>query len=206
MGITDFTFRLILLFIPGIISFIIIDNLTIHKETKIHHWLIYSLLLGFLSYMPWTVLIDIIQSIYDVNLPFQFVTNLINTNTTINFYEITIASITAIMWGLLFAKAINGSWLFRITTKFGISRKFTEIDAWANFLALYNPDFVRVRDLAQGYTYQGILVSSSDANDRDGIVLQDVSVYDSDNPENPLYHVEVIYIPQKMEELLVELI
>lgn len=36
MELSEFTFRIILIFVPGLISFLIIDKLTIHKEFKVH--------------------------------------------------------------------------------------------------------------------------------------------------------------------------
>ena len=98
MGVTEFSFRLMMVFLPGVIAFIIIDNLTSHRETKIHHWIIYSLLLGFLSYFPWGIITEAQHIIYKMNVSMQFVVNLIDPKTSINFYEILIASITAIFW------------------------------------------------------------------------------------------------------------
>ncbi|SEJ89836.1 hypothetical protein SAMN05660742_12272 [Propionispira arboris] len=205
MGLTDFTFRLILVFIPGIIAFVIIDNLTSHRSTQIHHWLIYSLLLGFLSYLPWGILTDITRIVYQTDIPMQFIVNLIDPKTTINFYEIIIASFIAVLWGMLLSKAINSRWLFNLCNWMGISDKFPELDAWANCIAVFKPNWIRVRDLENDLSIQGKLVSVSDANDRDGIVLENVKVYKNSTSEL-LYSVRVLYIPKKMDTLLIELI
>lgn len=203
MQISEFTFRLILIFIPGIVSFIIIDNLTVHKKTEIHHWLIYSLLLGFMSYIPWAFLLGFINFMYKVEVPIYFLTCLTDITTPISLIEILIATFVAIVLGIIITKMIEKRLLFSIASQLGVSKKFPEIDAWDNFVKVYQPKYITVRNLKEKIIYQGILVSSSDANDRDGIVLEDVTVYDEDGDE--LYRMKVIYIPQKMENLVVEI-
>lgn len=203
MQLSDFTFRLILVFLPGIIAFIIIDNLTIHKETKIHHWFVYPLLLGFLSYLPWYIIVKGVQLTYGVNLPFQFIASITDTKAQVNFSEVIIASLMAVIWGFLITKAITERYLFRFASKFNISKKFPEIDAWDNFNNIFDPEWITVRDLEKGLSFQGRLISSSDATDRDGIVLTDVKVHDAYG--DFLYYVPVIYIPRKMDNLLVEI-
>ena len=203
MSITDYTFRMTLLFIPGIIAFIIVDNLKIHKATKTRLWIVYSLLLGFLSYMPWMILSEVLSKKCGV-VPAQFITNLVNKDTPINLNEIFIASISSLFLGALVSKGINDRWLYKISRFFKISNKFPEIDAWANCIAIYQPSWIRIRDRENGLIYQGRLISTSDANERDGIVLEDVTVYNEYGKS--LFSSEVFYIPRKMENLTIELI
>lgn len=51
MTVSDFSLKLLLLFLPGLVSFILINELSIHKETKNIHWFVYSILLGLFSYV-----------------------------------------------------------------------------------------------------------------------------------------------------------
>ena len=204
MGLSEFTFRLILIFIPGIISFIIIDNLTTHRQTKIHHWAIYSLLLGMLSYMPWYVLINIVKSVYNVDMPIQFITSIVDSKAGVNFNEIIIASVCALFLGFFLTKVINSGCIFTFAQNLGVSNKFGELDAWDRFIKKFSPEWIRIRDLERNLVFQGVLQDTSDANDRDGIILTDVSVF-SDDVGKFLYSTAAIYIPQKMESLLIEL-
>lgn len=204
MSVTDYTFRLLLLFLPGIIAFVIIDNLTVHRETKLQHRAVYSLLLGFLSYLPWMLVSELVQYVYRIELPVQFVVSLTDRNAQINFYEIFLASVFGVVLGCVLCKALNDRWLYHLARAFRISNKFQEIDAWANCIAIYKPTWVRVRDREKKTIYDGRLISTSDPNERDGIVLEEVKVY-TENSEL-LYEVQVIYIPNKMENLTIELI
>lgn len=40
MTVSDFSLKLLLLFLPGLVSFILINELSIHKETKNIHWFV----------------------------------------------------------------------------------------------------------------------------------------------------------------------
>jgi len=216
MGLSEFTFRLALLFIPGIISFIIIDNLTIHKETKIHHWVIYSLLLGFLAYSVLELLGLFLRSIclflniafysysYQLDTTSVFVMDIISPSTSIDYWHIVLASGIASLMGVKITKMINSRAFFYYANKKKISNKFSDLDAWGNFTRRYKPEWVRIRDAENDRCYQGILVSSSDATDRDGIILGHVDVYKNQTGEF-LYSTKALYLPRKMECLIIEL-
>ena len=157
MSLTEYSFRLLLLFLPGIIAFIIIDNLTIHQETKTQHRIIYSLLLGFLSYLLLMILSKPIQLLFTTLPPMQFIVSLTNKDTQINFTEIFTASIIGVCLGCTLCKAINDRCLFKLAQKLRISNKFQETDAWANCIATYHPVWVIIRDREQNIIYQGNL-------------------------------------------------
>src|SRR5712664_1880427 len=64
MEFTELTIRLILLFFPGIICYLIIETLITHKDRRTHHVLLFSLVFGVLSYIvyaPISVLRGITQ-------------------------------------------------------------------------------------------------------------------------------------------------
>ena len=204
MSLTEYSFRLLLLFLPGIIAFIIIDNLTIHQETKTQHRIIYSLLLGFLSYLLLMIFSKPIQLLFTTLPPMQFIVSLTNKDTQINFTEIFTASIIGVCLGCTLCKAINDRCLFKLAQELRISNKFQETDAWANCIATYHPVWVIIRDREQKIIYQGQLVISSDSSERDGLVLENATVY-TENSES-IYKTQVIYIPTKMENLIIELI
>ena len=200
MSISDYTFRLLLLFLPGIISFIIIDNFTTHKETKTIHWILYSMILGFLSYFPWMLLTESMRLIYNVSLNTQFLLSLTDSSIPINFYEIQVATLFSVIWGVIITKALNRGWFYSLAFWMGITNKFPEIDSWSHCINRYRPNWIMVLDKESSTSYLGILDSSSDANERDGLVLLNVTV----TPKNALgFHSEVVYIPTKMENLII---
>lgn len=200
---SEFTWRLILVFLPGIIAFIIIDNLTVHRETKVHHWFFYPLILGFISYTPWYIIVTAVQAVYATSLPFKFFENITDIHSKVNFGEILIASSVAILLGFLITWAITHRLLFRISSFFHITDKFPEIDAWDNFISNFRPEWLIVRDLEKELIYHGKFFSASDANDRDGIVLEDVRVFNSKCELQ--YWAPAVFIPRRMDCLLIEI-
>ena len=51
MALTEFTFFIFLMFLPGLISFLIINTLTSHYKRNVFEVIMFSLLLGFLNYV-----------------------------------------------------------------------------------------------------------------------------------------------------------
>ena len=204
MSITDYTFRLLLLFLPGIISFAIIDNYTIHRETKLQHRVVYSLLLGFCSYSIWMIFAELCSLFCHAEIPVQFITSLLHKDAEISPFEIYMVSIIAVILGGGISKAINDRKLYRIARFLHISNKFPEMDAWQNFLTHYGDrEYIRVIDPEGNRCYQGKLFSASSAMDRDGIVLTYVGIYRNDTGEF-LRSVEAICLPQKLDTLIIE--
>lgn len=206
MSITQFTLKIMLLFLPGIISFVIIDNLTIHNETKTYHRIVYSFILGFLSYLPWNIICEIIQLMYKIQMPTSFTNNLLNDIQVINLYEISIATLFSIIIGIIFTKCINNNIIYRFANATGISRKSSNVDIWLNLLSEGGFTWIYIRDLEHGRVYRGRLYKTSDFTERDGIILEDVSVYNEADTSNELYHVPRIYLPAKFENLEINII
>ena len=61
-----------------------------------------------------------------------------------------------------------------------------------------------MRDIEHNRIYQGRLASTSDPTERDGIVLEETVIYNEQGIE--LYQVPVVYIPKKMEDVIIEFI
>jgi hypothetical protein len=204
-------------FIPGIIAFIVIDNLTVHRETKIHHWIIYSLILGTTSYMFLEIIAFSLSGIYilyleittnvvyNIDMSPQVMKGIIDPDVELNFFYIIVASIIAFYGAKKIAKMINDGEFFRYAQKQSITRKISELDAWENFKKQYmNEDWIRVRDIERNRCYQGHLEVASDAIDRDGIVLNFVDVY-QDSDGSFLYSTKALCLPRKLECLIIEL-
>lgn len=205
MGLTEFTFKLLLIFLPGIITFIIVDNLTVHKETKIHHWIFYSLLFGFISYLPWYFIISLVKTSYSIDLPFYFLNNLLDSKASINIGEIVIASLVSIFNGYLFAFLFNKKIPFRIASFFNVSDKFPEVDAWDLVASKKLPCWVTIRDFKNSIVYLGYLQVTSDCTQRDGLYMEQVKVYESKGGTiTQIYTVKSMFLPRKMEDIVIE--
>lgn len=204
MGLTEFTFKMILIFIPGLISFIIVDNLTVHRETKTHHWLIYSFLLGFLAYLCWFVFIKLSGCLLGIVIPFDFFDNLTSPQVKPNMGQISIVTIISVPLGLFVSRMINRKWLYSLAKCFGASDKFGDLDVFEFILNSDDvPKWVVIRDKEADRAYEGFVSAWSDATERDGLFLQDVKIYENSSGEW-LYDVPALYLPKKLESLRFE--
>ena len=204
MKITEGALIFALMLSPGIIAFLIIDNLTVHKKTEIHHWVVYSLLLGFFSHLMAAGILKVIVLALNLDFTYTFLDSIVAGEAkTMDIFETLFSSFLAVLLGLFIARVINKRTFFDEIAAYEGSGKFLELDAWDFFIREQKPKNVTIRDFDKGFVYKGIMKASSDANERDGIVLCDVTVYKDGGEE--LYKTDVLYIPTSMNSLLVEI-
>lgn len=192
MELSDFTFRIILIFIPGFISFIIIDNLTNHKEYKLYKILLYSLLLGFLCYYVYYI----ITLIPGINFEFSFHNYLTDNKTPLNFKEILLASSLSIIIGFITSLLINRKFIFFIAHKLKISKKFGDVDLWSYVMNSNIQPWVVIRDIEHDLMYEGyikVFSDSTDINEGYEVFLSDVKVYKNSTADE-LYEIPGIYL------------
>lgn len=192
--VSDFSLKLIIIFLPGIVSFLIIDTLTIHKETKNIHRFIFSMILGFLSY-----------GILKVICPKVMFWNYLGHSTLeLHYEEIILAIIIGIILGVLITYIINKSCLYKSASIIGLTQKHGYPDTFSYMTALYTFDYITVTDWEKNIRLVGTLVATSDiADNRNEIVLQDVSVYTTTGEY--LYDTPVFYIAQDFSKLTIEI-
>lgn len=203
MELSEFTFRVILIFVPGLISFLIIDKLTIHKDFKIHQIIISSLILGFLCYFSYYLMLPLIKIALKNDVKFSFLKVLVDKNATINFKEITIVTILSIPIGFLFTFLLNYKVLFRVAHKLKISKKFGDLDIWSYIMNSKIPEWVVIRDLENDLMYEGWIEAFSDSTGVDELFLRDVKVYKNSTAEE-CYEIPGLYLPRKRENLIIE--
>jgi len=204
MELSEFTWRIILLFIPGIISFIIIDQLTVHKGSKIHWILIDSLILGFFCYSFYYVITLILNLFPNINLEFSFFEALTNKDSSLNFNEITFVTGLSVPIGFFFTFLINYKVLYRISHILKISNKFGDIDVWSYIMNSKEPEWVVIRDIENDLMYEGWIEAFSDSTEANELFLRDVKVF-KDSTAEELYEIPGLYLPRRRENLIIEL-
>lgn len=203
MELSEFTLRIILLFIPGIISYMVIDKLTSHREPKIFHILINSLILGFVCYSFYYLLIKLINLSIKTHFECSFFKALSGESTEIDFGEIAIVTAMSIPIGFLFTFLINYKVLFRIANFLKITKKFGDVDVWSYIMNSKNVEWVVVRDIGADLMYEGWIEAFSDSTEEDELFLSDVMVYKNSTGQK-LYKTPGLYLPKKRESLVME--
>ncbi len=203
MEISEFTFRLILIFIPGLITFYIVDKLTIHKETVFHDKVFYSLLYGFICYMGYSFVVSIISFFLPFHIELSFFKSLTDNSIKPDLKEILWATILSFPIGFLFSFISNHKFLHRIAHKLSVSKKFGDVGVWSYLMNTGIPEWVVVRDIQNDLMYEGWVMAFSDSTEEHELFLRDVKVF-RNSTGDPLYETPGLYIPRKREFLIVE--
>jgi hypothetical protein len=152
---------IIIILLPGIIATIISDKLTYHSKWDSFKYGLYSLILGFFTY----VFLQILVYIYDIfiacslsNISWHHLTVWSNTtseNIDISFWEVGLAIILSVPIAFIASWSIN----YKILNKFGkyihVTSKYGDENLFSYFLNSKEVDWVYVRDQTRGLTYQG---------------------------------------------------
>jgi hypothetical protein len=199
MGISEFTLRLALLFLPGLISFLIVDRFTVHNEFRSRDWLVLPFLLGFFCYL----LHYGICQIPSFGLKCSFVQMLTDKDAQFEFDQIVFVAVLAIPIGLFLSFLINHNVLFRLSRWLGITRKHGRIDVWSFIMNSKEPQWIVVRDTQNDILYDGWVAAFSDGTERDELLICDVKVYVNSSGEY-MYDTPGLYLPTRRENLTIE--
>ena len=205
MNISDFAFRLLLLFLPGIICAYIIDLLTVHRPRASFFFLLKSFVLGLGSYLTyWSVLWVWYRISKAKTQPgVHFLRALASSKTLISFREIGIVCGVAVMIGLILAFVIRKRWVYIVCRALRLTKKSGQLDVWEYAFNLEKADFVTVRDRAEGLAYYGRVGAFSDDGNRPQLFLQDVQVLSNETGEL-LYKKGAIYIGRDWRNITIE--
>ena len=195
MNLSEFAFKLIFLFIPGLIVFNIVDKLTFHKEFKTPNILLGSLTYGFICYLIYYFLFIFIPDIFPFfpKQTFYFAENLTNSEAKLNFREIMIVTLLAIPTGLMSAALVNSRLLFKLSSKLNISDKLDDIGVWNKALEDSLNNWIVIRDIKNDIMYMGWVESFSDGLDDHEILLREVEV-SRNSDATILYSIPRLYI------------
>jgi len=206
MQISEYTFRLFFIFLPGIIAYSIITTLTVHEKITPFKMILNSFLYGFICYLFYYSITLIFK------IDFSFFEYLVNTNHPLDFNEILIVTACSIPIGLIFTTLISHKVLFKIAHFFKISHKIGEPGVWSYLMNLepkkLDTQWVNIIDRENSLLYHGFIQTFSDNKEQeDELFLRNVTVYkyiDDKAEEKPLYYVTGIYLNKKRENYVFE--
>lgn len=209
MNITEFTFRILIIFFPGIIAYFITNALTIHRKGETYHFLIIrSFVLGLLSYVILyflNLLYGIIASYFGVDHEFaiQIFTVSLGGKPSVSYTEIIWATLLAIPMSFVLALAQNKKWLNRVAKRMKVTQKMGDIDLWNFVLESPETEWIVVRDIKYNLAYQGRIQGFSGTFNENELFLRDVLVLQNDTGEN-LYEVDALYLSRDPKDLTIE--
>ena len=211
MDFKEFTFRVVLLFLPGLGGFILFERLTVHKKTENTLLVLYSLVFGFAAYgLVWVLysyLFPRINIHWQTNLPttMAFWDELQDAKQPLKFPEIAEACFSAICVAIIASYLSNyykcsGD---RVGRFFGATRKSGSIDVWGAILNSSGTDFVTIRDADSDLAYDGWIYYFSEEQPTMELVLRDVAVYQNSDGSF-LYQVGAMYFKLDSKKIALE--
>lgn len=220
MQLSEFTFKILLLFFPGLITFLIINFITIHKEHKVHHWIIYSYVFGIINYSIFTFIVGYIRG-YNI----LFYRSLWDNRIEPPISEMFWATLIGFCLGLLLSYLSSSKKIESFLQK--LNHRYLGLDLWHHVFSIgeeYLPKFVVIRDYGNNLIYEGYVKAYSDPTEETlAVFMTDVNVYlqnssaqedstdettenqaQEDSYAKVLYYVQSLYLPIDLNKMVIE--
>ena len=211
MNISSFSLQVLLLFIPGLIAFLLVDNLTAHKPFKLVYIFIYTMILGMMSYLTLYCVLVLFSMCRGTTAEFYFWKNLTEEGLIFFLPEIIYATLVSVFLGSVVTFVINHGWFNYYCGKVGLSKKHGYSDTLSYMINLYTnaepnvPLYLTITDWEKRLRIVGVLVALSGPEDRrDEMLLQDCTLYSLESGEE-IYSIPVYYFCPDYSKITIEI-
>jgi hypothetical protein len=199
------------IFFPGLISTIIADKVTVHsKSWTSFKYGIYSFVFGVFCYvivqiLSWLMMYvpETLQVLPLTIGPLDVWSLVTDSRATINLVEVFSATVLSVPVAFLGAFLINYKVFHKAAQKLRISKKYGDENLYSYYLNTNEIDWVYVRDFERKLTYQGRVVSFSENDKIQELVLSDVTIYAYDD-STEYYSIPSIYLCREMGRFVIE--
>ena len=208
MQFDSFTYGLAIIFIPGILSRVLLGKLLYYKHEDAFHFIIYSFLLGVFSYTLLATF-QAIESLFlfdSIHIDIKALNALTKSSYKIDLKEIIFASISSIIVASIVSFIENNKLITRVIQYIKITKRFSEPDVWS---FLFNNDnlnknpWVNIRDKEHNILYQGCVSAFSDNYICPELLLVNVKVFTNDTGDY-LYDVDTLYLTLNPKQIEIE--
>jgi hypothetical protein len=205
MELSEFAFKLLLLFLPGIICSFIVDAFTNHKERTQFQFVVRSYVYGLLAYALYWLIVKYAGCLVGMDSEsVVFLKSLAGAQEKVSPREIAYVCILAVVMSAVITFVHTHKLHFRLFRKLRITNKFGELDVWGYLMNSDDVSWVTVRDLNNNLMYDGWVQAFSDNSREAELLLGDVRVYKNDSGEL-LYEVASQYMSLDRLNILIEI-
>lgn len=192
---------------PGLISAIVVEKIT----TRSRPWGalkygMYSFIFGLISYTTLQVIMLIKQGLFEKPINYSYLSVwgfIFDPKTQFLLADVFWATIIAMPIGIVVAAIINHKLVNKLARFFHASFKYGDENLFSYFLNARDTDWIYVRDKENGLTYQGRVLSYSENQHFQELVLFDVTVYGYDD-SSEYYSVPKLYLSRPIGEFKIE--
>lgn len=197
MEITEFTFRIILAGIPGIITYFLLSKLIGKVGKNSIEVVLLIFLFSILSY-----------AIYDFLSPSKdIIDKLFNETNNVKYNDILWTSLIAGIISFLLSYSYRYNVLNWIGQKIKATKKYGDEDVWHYFHNApdrqKNDGWIYIRDHKLNLLYYGYISVWSESEKNRELIITDVSVYDNLSGDF-LYNANHLYISRNIDDITIE--
>lgn len=213
---TEFTFFLMVIFLPGIVAYKITDAYTVHKEHKTHEVIISSFLYGFISYLLYYTVFYVIAFCKSEKFTLQLFNTLkaqqlAKTTGTldapvIDFYEIFWVTGFGVIVGVVITLLDTYKILHRVAKFFCLIYKHGDLDTFTYLMRsslIKNDAWVIIRDIEDDRAYAGWVAEYSIGKEQNELFLRDVVIFQNSTGELMMTS-PGIYLAKPKEKYVIE--
>ena len=205
MQIDAFIFKILLLSVPGFVTYIIYRKVAIYRRSSKSQFgfhdvfivIIYSLV----SCGIYDLLILFINLIFKADYT-DTLSKLFNVEI-FNIKELSFLIIIAVLLGFLFSLFETKRIINKIAIKLKISQYYGDTDVWTAFNSNKSIEWIYVRDHKLKLVYFGRLAQYSDPGEVRELILSDVQVFTEDGEF--CYKSPTMYICRQSDEITLEI-
>jgi hypothetical protein len=204
MNISEFAFKLLLLFTPGVFCAFVVDRLTTHPPKEPFFFLLKAFLYGLCTYFFYWGVIHILSIVKIVGHPdVFFVKALVDGKANLSIFEIFFVSLSAVPVALIITFFSQRNFLTRIGYFLRITKQIGNADIWGYTFNLKEIEWVTVRDHVNDLIFDGWVKAFSDDSKNAELLLRDVTVYKNSSGKL-LYQVGALYISRDRNNISIE--
>lgn len=203
---SELTFKLIFLLVPGLIGTIVFDKLVEHPRWSTFKFIYLSILFGIASYA-------ILVFPYSFFCKELYIWKVFADDSikTLPYLEVIIASPVSLVLAVIFSYTEKYRWINRIGKWIGASNKHGNQSTFLDFITSSKQKYmyVQVKDFQSKLQYSGFIEKYDDKDNIAEVLLKYVSVYkysEGKIVENKdlVYEVDEVYLSMNKENIIIE--
>lgn len=220
-NLTELTLKLLFLFFPGVIYYVILHKITFRPKKDFNFFVIYSFIFALMSYALYAVILKIFVG---VDSKISFLSDIFFKSSEFNYMEVFNVTLVAIITVVIYSFFVNKKVLYNINRylekqalinkhfptylkiykQVCFIKKFERIDVWSEIFDTPDSNYhwVLITDLKLKQKFEGWVAKFSENFKENELFLRDVIVYNMKDTE--LYRIPALYLTRSPNDLTIE--
>lgn len=205
MQIDTALIKLMLLAMPGIVSFLLYRKLTGKKTERTWQDIVEIAIFSLVDYGLLGGIYGILNLCAGLDVKVRFLEALLsNASGFSSWYEIALACGIGAIVPFVSSFVYTRSWFNRLGHRLHVTKRSFDGDVWESFHSRIGSKWVFVRDHKVDLVYYGWVQGYSESGQGRELVLRDVRVYRNKKPTGMIYCADVLYVSRKPDDLSIE--